>query len=85
MKKIKFKDGAIVTFDGQKGWQAVSDAGKDLMKLLNSLWSEHYGAESAVYYLTVEGLHVQAILKLFEGKIIGEEPQQEESDPNVVY
>ena len=78
-------DGEVFTFDYINGWKSETSPGSFLEKELTTLWGTHYGAEDAVYPLTVEGRHVAAVLKNFEGKIIEDTRVAAPTKEGVVY
>lgn len=77
--------GVNYSFD-RTGWTTPTRAPEvtRTVKLLNQLFDERYGSGSVIYPLTVEALHVKAVVKLFNAKVV-REPEPEPIDPEVVY
>lgn len=79
--------GMRFSFDDEEGWQAAGQHDPHLLAILQDLWLEKFGAERALYPLSIAGLHLRAVLAQFAGKVVQDNtptPPQP-TDPEVVY
>lgn len=75
----------VFVFTFPQGWRAEESKAQNIADLLNNYWRINYGVGGACYDLTVESKHVQAIVKLFDGKIISVPKKTTPEKEDVVY